>query len=111
LKEILFGVGNKPLKIPRLPSPSKSLKMSVYLSLLGGRCSQEPPLGVLPVDDLPNLFHVVHTDVLVVDVVGVLPDIDGCMGVEVLSRGVRPTGASIYWLASSKTRRLLDALS
>lgn len=72
---------------------------------------EESSFCVLPVDNLPDLLDVVETDVLVVDVVGMLPDIDGYLEAAVLRRGVRPAGASISWLASSRILSDLELLS
>lgn len=84
---------------------------SSLFSFFGSGGCQEAGLCVLPVYDLPDLLHVVKADVFVVDVVGVLPDINGCIGNEVLSSGVRPAGASISWLANSRILRHFEALS
>ena len=74
--------------------------MHHFFSFFGSRRGQEAGLRVLPVNDLPDLLHVVQADVFVVDVVGVLPDVDGSIGEEILRSGVRPAGASISWLAN-----------
>lgn len=73
---------------------------------------EEPLLDVFPVDDLPDLLDVVGSDVLVVNVVGVLPYVDG-LGYNriLLKRGVRPWGASISWLGVSTILRDLEMLS
>ena len=57
--------------------------------------SQVASFGVFPVDDLPNLVDVVQADVLVVNVVGMLPNVNRFVKDRVLRRGVRPAGAII----------------
>lgn len=57
-----------------------TVQLSSLHPLLGSR---ETLLGLLPVDDLPNVLEVVNLDVLVVEVEGVLPDVnaeDGNVG-------------------------------
>ncbi len=104
-------IKNKQLKLPYLINILNLSKMSLYLSFLGSCGGQVPALCVLPVDNLPNLPHIVHANILIVDIVGMLPDVNSCIEDGILRRGVRPMGASISWLASSTTLRLLAALS
>lgn len=84
---------------------------SFFFSFFGGCGSEEAGFCVLPVYDLPDLLHVVQADVFVVDVVGMLPDINGWIGNGILRSGVRPAGASISWLANSRILRHFEALS
>lgn len=50
--------------------------MSLSSSFLWCRCSQKSPLSIFPVDNLPDLFHVVQSNVFIVDVVSMLPNIN-----------------------------------
>lgn len=52
---------------PQLPN---GLDESLFL------CSLETLAHILPVDDVPDGLHVVRPDVFVLQVVGVLPDVD-----------------------------------
>lgn len=87
------------------------MKMNRNLSLLVSSSSQVSALSIFPIHNFPNLFHKVHTNILIVDIVGVLPNVNSCMQAKILKRGVRPAGASIYWLGRSKTRKLFAGLS
>lgn len=42
-----------------------------------GHSINKPLFNILPVHDLPNLLHVLGSHILVVDVVGVFPHVDG----------------------------------
>lgn len=46
-----------------------------FLFLLS--CIEETLLHVFPVNNFPDLLHVVGSNVLVINVVGVFPDVDG----------------------------------
>ena len=79
-------------------------------SLLNGDC-EVAALDILPINDLPYLVYVVRTDIFVVDVVSVLPNINCSIKRGVLRRGVSPAGAIISWLVNSMSLRLFAELS
>ena len=87
------------------------MKMTLNLSLFGGSSCQVSAFSIFPIYDFPNLFHKVHTNILIVYIVGMLPNIDSYVFEKILRRGVRPAGATIYWLGRSKMRRLFAGLS
>jgi hypothetical protein len=50
--------------------------MMIMISKSFFGCSQETALSILPVHDFPDLLDIVKTQILVVDVVGMLPNVD-----------------------------------
>jgi hypothetical protein len=59
--------------------PGVGCPCNVWSGLLGGGGGGGVPGShILPVDDLPEVAHVVRAHVLVVQVVGVLPHVDAC---------------------------------
>ena len=72
---------------------------------------QKSALNVFPVDNFPNLFHVVSSDILVVNVVSMLPNVNGWINQNLLSKGVNPCGANISWFGVSMILSDFEILS
>ncbi len=72
---------------------------------------QKSVFNVLPVDNFPNLLHVVSSDILVVNVVSMFPHVNGWINQNLLSKGVSPCGANISWLGVSMILNDFEMLS
>lgn len=66
------------------------MELSVAVSLV------ESLLDLLPVDNLPNVFDILCSDIFVVDIVSMLPNINSYINNIVLKRGVKLSGTRVY---------------
>lgn len=53
-------------------------------------------LDFLPVDNLPNIFDIFCSEILVVYIISVLPNINSYINNIVLKRGVKLSGTRVY---------------
>lgn len=67
---------------------------NIFKSFFGYR-GKESTFNIFPVNNFPYLLYIIQTNILIVNIIGVLPNINCCMKYNIQRSGVCPAGAVI----------------
>lgn len=73
---------------------------------------QKSFFNILPINNLPYLFYIISSNIFIVHIISMLPNINSFTIKNILlNKGVNPWGANIYWFGVSIIRSDFEMLS